>query len=288
MVILGAILAIVAGIGYNASAAVQKREAVAVGTRVAVARLLPALARRRLWLIASLLELLAWLAQAVALAVAPIAVVIPLMGLGGAVLVFLGISWLGERFRQVEIWAIVLVAVGATAAAVAAEHGGAARAPLPFADQVAIAGVAVGAGLAIAAFKTGIAYGTAAGFLYAATAIFTKEIADRFAVYGWAAVGRLLASPTPWLIAAVAITALALVQAGFQRANAASVVAAMTAVDTSGPILAGFFLYHERFPAGPSGVVLALGVAAAVLGATLLATRLQDWPKVHVSERAHE
>jgi hypothetical protein len=278
VVILGAILAVVAGTGYNASAAVQKREAVSVGTGVAVVRLLPALARRRVWLIASLLELLAWLAQAVALAVAPIAVVIPLMGLGGALLVFLGIRWLGERFSPVEIWAIVLVAAGATAAAVAAEHGRVARAPLPFTDQVVIAAVAVGAGLAIAAFRTGIAYGTAAGFLYAATAIYTKEIGDRFAVHGVSAVGLLLASPTPWLIAAVAITALALVQAGFQRANAASVVAAMTAVDTIGPILAGFFLYHERFPAGASGVALALGVAAAVTGTALLTTRLHEWP----------
>jgi drug/metabolite transporter (DMT)-like permease len=278
VVILGAILAVVAGTGYNASAAVQKREAVSVGTGVAVVRLLPALARRRVWLIASLLELLAWLAQAVALAVAPIALVIPLMGLGGALLVFLGIRWLGERFSPAEIWAIVLVAAGATAAAVAAEHGRVVRAPLPFTDQVVIAAVAVGTGLAIAAFRTGIAYGTAAGFLYAATAIYTKEIGDRFAVHGVSAVGLLLASPTPWLIAAVAITALALVQAGFQRANAASVVAAMTAVDTIGPILAGFFLYHERFPAGASGVALALGVAAAVTGTALLTTRLHEWP----------
>jgi hypothetical protein len=286
VVILGAILAVVAGTGYNASAAVQKREAVSVGTGVAVVRLLPALARRRVWLIASLLELLAWLSQAVALAVAPIAVVIPLMGLGGALLVFLGIRWLGERFSPVEIWAIILVAAGATAAAVAAEHGRVARAPLPFTDQVIIAAVAVGAGLAIATFRTGIAYGTAAGFLYAATAIYTKEIGDRFAGHGVSAVGLLLASPTPWLIAAVAITALALVQAGFQRANAASVVAAMTAVDTIGPILAGFFLYHERFPAGAAGVGLALGVAAAIAGTALLTTRLHEWPNQPIAEGA--
>jgi hypothetical protein len=276
--ILGGILALVAGIGYNSSAAVQKREAVAVGSSLAVTRLLPALVRRKVWVAASLLDLLAWLAQVVALALAPIALVIPVMGLGAAVLVVLGIRWLGERFRSVEIWGIVLVAAGATAAAVAAGNGSVARAPLPFADQIAIGGVALAVAMVLARTKTGIAYGTAAGALYAATAIYTKEVGDRFAVDGAGAVPRLLASPTPWLLAVMAIVALALVQAGFQRANAASVVAAMTAVDTVGPILAGFLLYHESFPSGAAGPVLAVGIAAAVLGTTLLAGRLEHWP----------
>ena len=84
MVILGTFLAVVAGLGYNSSAAVQKREAVAVGRNVEVTRLLPKLARRPVWLAASLLEILAWVAQAAALALAPIAVVIPVMGIGAA------------------------------------------------------------------------------------------------------------------------------------------------------------------------------------------------------------
>ena len=133
--------------------------------------------------------------------------------------------------------------------------------------------------------RTGIAYGVAAGFLYAATAIYTKEVGDRFAVYGIGAVGRLLASPTPWLLAVLAIAALALVQAGFQRANAASVVAAMTSVDTIGPILAGFLLYHERFPSGAAGPVLAVGIAAAILGTVVLAARLETLPKLPTTDR---
>ena len=279
MVILGAILALVAGVGYNASAAAQKREAVRVGRSVGLTRLLPALVRRKLWVAASLLDFLAWLAQVAAMALAPIALVVPVMGVGAAVLVALGIGWLGERFGSAEIVGIVLVGAGATAAAVAAGNGSVARSPLPFADQVAIGGVALAAASVLARSKTGIGYGLAAGCLYGATAVYTKEVGDRFAEHGAGAVARLLASPTPWLLAVTSIIALALVQAGFQRANAASVVAAMTAVDTTGPILAGFFLYHESFPSGAAGPGLAIGIAAAVLGTTFLAARLEAWPE---------
>jgi hypothetical protein len=69
------------------------------------------------------------------------------------------------------------------------------------------------------------------------------------------------------------VVALWLVQAGFQRANAASVTAAMTAVASVGPVLAGFLLYHERWPSDAGGWLLAAGIAAAVLGATMLAAR---------------
>jgi len=105
-------------------------------------------------------------------------------------------------------------------------------------------------------------------------------VGDRFAVHGLGAVKLLLASPTPYLLAVLAIAALGLVQAGFQRANAASVVAALTAVDTIGPILAGFLLYHERFPSGAAGPLLAVGIATAILGTTLLAARLESLPKL--------
>jgi hypothetical protein len=79
------------------------------------------------------------------------------------------------------------------------------------------------------------------------------------------------------------VAALWLIQAGFQRTNAATVTAAMTAVETVGPILAGFLLYHERWPAGAGGPLLAAGIAAAVLGATILAARRQTYPQTEAT-----
>jgi drug/metabolite transporter (DMT)-like permease len=270
VLVLGATLAAASGVAYNATAAVQKHET--VRAQVPARRLLPTLLRRPLWLLALLLDLAAWVAQAAALTLAPIELVVPLMAVGAVLLVLLGVRWLGERFGRAELTAVALVATGGSAAAVATEGVAPTRAPLGAGTQLGAAAAAAAALLASRS-HSGVALGTAAGCLYAATAICTKEVGDRLAADGWHALGPLLESPTPWLLALLGVVALWLVQAGFQRANAASVTAAMTAVASVGPILAGFLLYHERWPSGRGGPLLAAGIAAAVLGATMLAAR---------------
>lgn len=277
MLVLGATLAAASGVAYNATAAVQKHETVRAA--VPARRLLPALLRRPLWLLALLLDLAAWGAQAAALTLAPIELVVPLMAVGAVLLVLLGVRWLGERFGRAELTAVALVAAGGSAAAVAAEGVAPAIAPLGAGTQLGVAAVAAVAALLASRSHSGVALGTAAGCLYAATAICTKEVGDRLAADGWRAVGLLLESPTPWLLALLGVVALWLVQAGFQRANAASVTAALTAVESAGPVLAGFLLYHERWPSGAGGPLLAAGVAAAVLGATTLAARHEALPQ---------
>jgi hypothetical protein len=118
VLVFGGILAVASGLAYNATAAVQKHEAVRASAPAR--RLLPALARRPLWLLALLLDLAAWVAQVAALALAPLALVVPLMAVGAALLVLLGVRWLDERFGRTELTAVALVAVGGAAAAVAA------------------------------------------------------------------------------------------------------------------------------------------------------------------------
>src|SRR5918911_532380 len=186
VLVVGAILAAAAGVAYNTTAAIQKHEVVRVGAPPR--RLLPALLLRPWWLAALLLDLAAWTAQTAAMALAPLVVVVPLLALGAALLVVLGVGWLGERFGRAELLAVALIAVGVA--------------------LVVLAGGAV------------------------------------------------------WLV-----------QVGFQRANAASVTAAMTALESLGPILAGFLLYRERWPAGGHGVLLLAGALLAVAGLTALAAR---------------
>lgn len=275
MLVLGAILAVAAGLAYNLTAAVQKYETVRADAPAS--RLLPALARRPLWLLALLLDLCAWVGQVAALTLAPIALAVPLMAAGAALLVLLGICWLGETFGRLELAAVTLVTAGAAAAAVAAGTTSPARAPLAAGTQLGIAAIAVVAALLAARSRSGVALGTAAGCLYAATAIYSKEVGDRIATRGfaWHTVLVLLASPAPYLLAGFGIAALWLIQVGYQRANAATVTAAETALETVGPIIAGFLLYHETWPGGTGGPVLAAGIAATALGATLLAPRRQ-------------
>ena len=91
-----------------------------------------------------------------------------------------------------------------------------------------------------------------------------------FAVRGLGAVRVLASGTAPWALLMLAILAQGYMQAGFQRANAASVTAAMSTAATSGPILAGFFLYHETVPSYPASLVLAAGLGAAIAGTALL------------------
>jgi len=271
MVAAGAALAVAAGIGYNVSAALEKREAVQVElAERSFAALLRSLISRRWWLAAVAIGLLGWAAQITALALAPVVLVMPLMGSGAALLVALGIRWLGERFGRAEIWALVMVVAGCTAVAISSAGIASARTTLSVFSQLAVA-----AGCAAAAFfasrrSTGVRLGMAAGALYAATAVYSKMIGDLFAVHGLHAIPRVLTSPALWIMIAMSGWALALVNAGFQRANAASVAASMTAVDSVIPILAGYVLFHEKAPHSGALVLMVVGLVGALGGTTML------------------
>jgi hypothetical protein len=48
-------------------------------------------------------------------------------------------------------------------------------------------------------------------------------------------------------------------------------MAALSVPESIGPLIAGFWLYHEKYPHGIAAVVLPAGLAAAVAGSALLA-----------------
>jgi hypothetical protein len=270
VVLLGACIAVVTGIAYNGAAALQKREAVQVEKG---AGLLARLVRRKLWVAATTLSLVAWVGQVASLAMAPVALVVPLLAVGSAVLVFLGIRFLNERFHAVELAGVALVVAGASLAGVAETGLRPSHTPLRFGVQLLIAAAAVIGALVLLRWRSGIAYGAASGFGFAAVAIFSKEIGDAFARRGVAAVPHLLASPAPWLLVGASTVGLSLLQAGFQRANAASVMAALAVPEALGPLIAGFWLWHEQYPHGISAVILPFGLASAISGSVLLAHR---------------
>ena len=269
MIALGALLAVLTGIAYNLGAALQKREAVEVP--VGTKNLLAKLVRRKVWLAATALSTFAWGGQVASLALAPVALVVPLLATGSAVLVVLGVWFLHERFRKPELLGVALVAIGAAAAGAAEAGETASRAPLTFTVQFLVGAVAVAGAAAIMRRGSALAYGMASGFGFAAVAIYSKEIGDGFASKGVRAVPHLLASPAPWLLIAVSIGGVSLLQAGFQRGNAASVMAALAVPESIGPLIAGFWLYHERYPHGASAAILPAGLACAVVGSALLA-----------------
>ncbi|HEV2686058.1 MAG TPA: hypothetical protein VGW79_05425, partial [Actinomycetota bacterium] len=171
MIVAGAIIAVATGIAYNLGAALQKREAVQVS--VGTKHLLRALAKRKVWLVATALSTFAWVGQVAALALAPVALVVPLLATGSAVLVVLGVRFLHEKFRAPELLGVALVAIGAAAAGAAEAGSTASHTTLRFTVQfliVIIAGVCV---LFVLRWRSGVAYGAASGFGFAAVAIFS-------------------------------------------------------------------------------------------------------------------
>ena len=116
----------------------------------------------------------------------------------------------------------------------------------------------------------GVAMGIAVGLLFSGTGVFTKEVGDRFALYGLGGVPALAASAGLWLMLLMAVWSQSLLQQGFRRANAATVSAANASVAAMGLIAAGFVLYHETFPTGASAVLLLGGIVVSLFGTGLL------------------
>jgi hypothetical protein len=295
VLVLGSLIALLAGVLYAGAAALEKHQGMRFGTGRHGLALLATLARRPLWALGIALSALAWAGEAAALALAPVPVVATLRNAGRGLLVVGGGRWLEERFSRLELAGVAATALGGALTAVGSSGVDVVRRPLANLTEVE-----VGAGCAFAAALVawaggrlarprpglgprgaerranlaGVAVGVAVGALFAGTGVFTKEIGDRFALYGAGGLVAAAASFSPWLMVAMAVWSQSLVQQAYRLANAATVAAANASVSSLGLIAAGFFVYGEDLPGGWEEVVLLAGMAIAIAGTVLLlATR---------------
>jgi hypothetical protein len=283
MLVLGSLLALISGMLNACAAWLEKREGMRSGTGRKGARLLAVLARRPLWLLAMALSALAWAAEAASLALAPVPVVATVRNAGRGLLVVGGGRWLEEHFSRLEVAGVVLASVGGALTTASATHTEVTRRPLSNLTEVAV-GVSclVGAGAVTwcasrlaagdpaRARASGVATGAAVGLLFAATGVFTKEIGDRFAVYGVSALPSVVASAGLWLMLGMAAWSQSLLQQAFRNANAATVSAANASVASLGLIGAGFALYGQVVPRGAGAVALVGGIAVSLTGTAML------------------
>lgn len=272
MFLAGCLLAVLSGLANTGAAGLQKREGLTVAGNPGPLRLLLTLIRRPWWCAALLVSVVAWVAEAAALVLAPLAAVAPLRSAGKSLLVGVGIRWLGETFDRAELLGVVLALGGAGLAAATAVPV-AVHQPLGNLTLLAVGGTALGAALALALLARAPGYGAAVGILFTATAIYTKEIGDRFAHEGLhlATLVALLETPDIWGLIALSAVAQGLLQRAFREVNAASVAAANAAVSTVGLVLAGVVLYGQPFPRGLAAAGLSLAIALATVGALLVA-----------------
>lgn len=217
--------------------------------------------------------------QVIALTLAPVSVVQPIMAGGLIALAAAGSSVLGESLarRQMVALALVLVAVVAVAASAGSEEHLARQVP---GDRVLALGL-VAAGLAAALLLAdrvrdgrGLAFGAvAAGLLYGLGAVAEKAVSIRLSDQGLVS-GAVssLATPYPWLFLVATAGGLLVFQAGLQ-AHPASLMASLTNVTSTVCALAGAAAVfgEDLLPHGWPAAVRLFGFAAALASVGLLA-----------------
>jgi drug/metabolite transporter (DMT)-like permease len=269
MVALGIACAVGASLLYNTSIALQALEARDVPEDHALrVSLIGKLVRNRRWLGATALGLAGWPLEIVALLLAPLTVVQPCLASGLILLLFLGVTRLGERPGRREYLSVAAIVTGVAGVAWAApdrttDHAG------TLAIGIALALVALPIFLPYLLRSRGRGAGTvavvSAGFGYAWTAIASKLLTDGLSD------GALLAA-LAWLATAAASEALALLSemSALQRTPATRVAPAMFAVQVTVPVILAPLIFEERWSTTPLGGGALVGFVLVALGGVVL------------------
>jgi len=271
VVALGIAAAVVASLLYNTSIALQALEARQVpGEHSLRPSLLGRLVRNRRWLGATVLGLLGWPFEIAALLLAPLTVVQPCLASGLILLLWLGVTRLGETPGPRELAAVGAIVVGIAGVALVA--------PERTTDHAGTGAIALA--LALLAIPVTAPYlfrhragmiGTlailSAGCGYAWTAIASKLLTDELAA------GTVLAG-VAWLATIALSEGLALLSemSALQRRPATQVAPAMFAIQVLVPVLLAPLIFGESWGNTPlGGVALVVFMAVAVVGTVLLA-----------------
>ncbi|MFL5900417.1 MAG: hypothetical protein ACJ75S_04395 [Solirubrobacterales bacterium] len=285
MLALGIVAAVGASLLYNTSIAFQALEARQVPHDHSLRpSLLGRLVRNRRWLGATALGLVGWPLEIAALLMAPLTVVQPCLASGLILLLWLGVTRLGEVPGAREWIAVAAIVVGVAGVAWAAPERTTDHAST---GAIAIALVFVAIPLAApytlrkrsrhSPHQGGVDVGWAggigtlmvisAGCGYAWTAIASKLLTDELAS------GAVLVA-LAWLATAAASEGLALLSemSALQRRSATHVAPVMFAVQVLLPVLLAPLIFGESWSSTPlGGVALVAFMTVAVAGTSLLA-----------------
>ena len=228
------------------------------------------LLRNRKWLGATVLGLLGWPLEIVALLLAPLTVVQPCLASGLVVLLWLGVKKLGERPGPREYLAVTAIVAGVAGVAWAApdrttEHAG------TVAIVVALTLVAIPIAAPYVLRRRFSTVGTiavvSAGFGYAWTAIASKLLTDELAA------GAVLVAGA-WLATAAASEGLALLSemSALQHRPATRVAPVMFAVQVLVPVILAPLIFMEKWSTTPGGgIALVAFMLVSLTGVVLLA-----------------
>jgi hypothetical protein len=288
---LGIAAAVTASLLYNASIALQALEAREVpqehGLRPS---LLGRLLRNRRWLGATALGLAGWPFEIVALLLAPLTVVQPCLASGLLLLLWLGVTRLGERPGRQDLLAVGGIVAGiAGVAAVAPDrstaHAGAAGIALALAlvGLPLLAPYVLRRPLAGDTRRLGLLATLGAGCGYAWTAIAGKLLTDELSA-GAVAAGAL------WLATVAASESLALLSemSALQRRPATQVAPMMFAIQILVPVVLAPLIFDESWSKTPLNGALLLAFIALALAGTVLLSRSKAVAAVMESAHAED
>jgi drug/metabolite transporter (DMT)-like permease len=268
---LGIICAIGASLLYNTSIALQALEAREVGREHALrVSLIGRLIRNPRWLVATLIGLLGWPLEIIALLLAPLTVVQPCLASGLVLLLWLGVTRLGERPGRREYGAVAAIVVGVGGIAWAAPERSTSNAgTVPIAIALGLVAIPILAPYVLRGWRN--AAGTlavvAAGFGYAWTAIASKLLTDELST------GTLVVAGV-WLATAAASEGLALLSemSALGRRPATRVAPVMFAVQVVVPVILAPLIFEESWSGTPGGgAALVVAIVLVLVGVVSLA-----------------
>lgn len=246
-------------------------------------RLLRVLLTAPPWLAGFCLMLCGFGLQVVALTLAPVSVVQPLLGSGVVILLVLSRVVLRERLGQLELacvlamtGAIVALALSATGAAGHVGHRTSGWQLAAVAVVASLAAVALGAS-ALRSQPTGrhampangVGYAVASGLLYGVATLAIKGLSGTIARDGGLSarlVVQVAASPYPYVTVACSAVGLLIFQTGLQRCRVSIVGPVSNITGSVFFIVAGTWLFDERLPADPGKLTLRLtGIVVAAV-----------------------
>jgi drug/metabolite transporter (DMT)-like permease len=227
------------------------------------------LAKRPRWLLGTAIAVLGWPLQLLALSLAPLTVVQPMLAIGLVVLLIAGSRVLGEPVRPWQWVGAAAVIVGVTLLGVAApEHTETVPAP------AAMAAAALGLGAVMAApFLFGRTRSGAWMLICAAGAAFALSALTSKLVTVELEDGRLLVALL-WALATALCAGLGFLtdQTALQRFAATRVAPPMFALETALPVMLSPLLFDEHWGSTlGGGAVLAVGLALVLGGGGIVA-----------------
>ncbi len=231
------------------------------------------------WLFSMGIMTLGGILFAIAIAIAPISIVVPLVGSGVALLAYLAITRLGEQPGKKDLYAIAMSIVGVIFIAISMTGGMPEKITHDPVELWVFTGVCVGIGLLVALFtsrgtggRQAAGLGIMVGMLFGCVGIFARLLlvdwGNRWSREGIAVIFRsVFLLPCAILLIISVIT----YQAALQRGMAVIVVPLVAALANVIPIIGGMWALNEHLPGStPLATLRLLGFALILVSAVML------------------